>query len=450
MNASREHHSHTLAHRNPMHRIPALLLSAFLAAQGIAQGYQPGSPGRTPRPGAMAQIETEPPFLWEYAETPYGYPKGNLYTSPEGTFSALFGEQPTVHELRPMGTPMLLYQGMLKHREDLASNIHVHLMPGLKTEDAALMRTFVLDSHKAYAASLKAKTLRLAIRDHTAGGGPMILEFEVEYKLEDIPMRSCGFTALKREHNLRAYAQYCPLLNAEEIAIARHFPTTVSLPGVDALNLATSASAQSSTTSNSSVYRALEFDDGVSLELPSNWKLLSDSTRQTMDAARVARETAAIGEPQDSKLPFAANLYGDGGHVLAMANLRFYSQMTMTQASVLALDGELLQAIDDLAREETENNMRRTGQEISWLGARRVAIGDLVAIVCSYERKSADLLDHFCVRLVRFHDGPRSFTLTLSHRKSQTALLKPICDHIMRSLRRKPAQSNTLPAEAKK
>jgi hypothetical protein len=433
-----------------MARTSALLLAAFLTAQASAQGYLPDRSGRIPRLGASAQIEIEPPFLWEYAETPYGYPKGQLYTSPEGTFSALFGDPPAVHQLRPMGTPMLLYQGMLKHREDLASNVHVHLMPGLKSDDAALMRTFVLDSHKAYAASLKAKTLRLAIRDHTPGGGPMILEFEVEYKLEDIPMRSCGFSALQREHTLRAYAQYCPLLNAEEIAIARHFPTTVSLPGVDALNLAASNAEPATATSKSSLYQKLEVDDGVTLDVPSNWKRLSDSTRQTMDAARVARETAATGEPLESKLPFAANLYGDGGHVLAMANLRFYYQMTMTQANVLALDGELLQAIDDLAREETEKNMRRLGQEISWLGARRVALGDLVAIVCSYERKSADLLDHFCVRLVRIHDGPRSFTLTLSHRKSQTALLKPICDHIMRSLRRKPAQSMSSPSESKK
>jgi hypothetical protein len=349
-----------------------------------------------------------------------------------------------------MGTPMTLYQGSVQHREGIATNVHVTVAPGLKTDDVSMLRKVVFDSHSSYEKSLNAKRLRTAVRDFTGSQGPMMLEFEVEYKFDDVPVRSIGFWALTPDRMVRAYAQFCPLLNAEEVAIARHFPTTVSIPGVDALSLAQQQSEPSADAQKSDLYRTLEFESGVSLDLPSNWKILSDSTRQTMDASRVAREIEAQGAALDSQLPFAANLYGDAGHVLAMANLRFYAQMPTTQAEIQAMDGETLQALDDALHEESVGQMQRMGQTVTWLGAQRAAIGDLVAVVCSYERVSADPLDHFCVRLVRIHDGPRSFTLTLSHRKSQTALLKPICDHIMRSLRRKPAQSSSLPSEAKK
>lgn len=434
-----------------MQRTATLLLTVSLATTALAQGYDWDTLRPQPRARSSELAATDPPFLWEYAEAPYGYPKGNLYTSPEGTFSAQFGDVPTMHQLRPMGKPMLLYQGTLKHREDIVSNVHVTLAPGLRTDDAELMRTFVLDSHQVYEKTLSAKRLRIAIRDHTPSNGPMLLEFEVEYKLEDIPMRSCGFWALTPQHMLRAYAQYCPLLNAEEIAIARHFPTTVSLPGVDALSLARKTAEPSSTSTYSGLFRTLELKDGVSLVLPPNWTPLSESAKQTLDASRVAWEIEAIGEPLDSTLPFAANLYGEGRHVLAMINLRYYAQMTKTQQDVRDLNGETLQEIDDGLHSEVETLMQRTGQTLNWLGARRVVIGDLVALVCSYERITADRLDHFCVRLVRIYDGPRSFTLTLSYRKSQAILLKPICDHIMRSLRRKAGSASSpvlVPLEA--
>src|SRR2546423_1498555 len=80
----------------------------------------------------------------------------------------------------------------------------------------------------------------------------------------------------------------------------------------------------------------------VSIEIPRNWRILSDNTRMTLDSFVEALDLGNI----SSDLGFAANLYDDAGKTMALVNVRYYPDNTTQQSDIETFDQADIQYFD--------------------------------------------------------------------------------------------------------
>ena len=79
-------------------------------------------------------------------------------------------------------------------------------------------------------------------------------------------------------------------------------------------------------------FLAVRLPNAVTVELPKNWTALSNNQRITIDSwVQAKRETAGASNPS-SDLTFAANYYDEQGKTVAIFNIRYYPEQTVTQA----------------------------------------------------------------------------------------------------------------------
>ncbi len=184
-----------------------------------------------------------------------------------------------------------------------------------------------------------------------------------------------------------------------------------------------------------SPYIRLPLPRGVSLELPRNWTPISGHSKQTMEAA-VAAITADKAELRDSELAFAANLYDDNGRTAGIFNIRYYPQLKLSQADVAHLTKEDVSTLDSEMRKGMESTLPRIGMSvILWEGTKLVRINGKGVLLTTYRRTGMANSGPFRVQLVRFIDGSRSFTVTLSYAERMQVLLKPITQYVISSIR---------------
>lgn len=178
---------------------------------------------------------------------------------------------------------------------------------------------------------------------------------------------------------------------------------------------------------------SFKLQNGVSFELPRNWKVIDWNTRTTLDAA-----VAAI-QPTDlnSELPFAANLYDYTNKTIALMNVRIYPDMDVYQHEVFKFSRSDLFEIDAAL----EQSLRKAGDTsgfilTNWYGTERIVIGNKIYLISKYRRTSrANPTSFFRVSLLRLLDGKKSFTVTHSYQEKQEFLLRPIVDHIIKSVK---------------
>lgn len=176
--------------------------------------------------------------------------------------------------------------------------------------------------------------------------------------------------------------------------------------------------------------------EGVSIELPRNWIVLSNNQKFTLDTAvEAALDFRTIVSPTSS-LPFAANYYDDSGRVAAMVNIRYYPELDISQTDAAEATAADLRELDVALKQSLTQGVDAIGSTIThWMGTEKVTISGIVAFQTEYLRRSLRSSDNFRVRLVRVFAGPRSFTLTVSYVASDIGLLEKITDHIIASLR---------------
>ena len=180
------------------------------------------------------------------------------------------------------------------------------------------------------------------------------------------------------------------------------------------------------------LYVHFKLTNGISFDLPKNWRVIDTNTRTTLDASVVARYPVKI----HSSLPFAANLYNSNNQTIGIMNIRVYPTMDVSQNEVINLNSSSLNEFNKQLRSSISNAVKLAGgQLIEWYGTEKVQIKQKVYLLTKYKRRSAlDRNKYFKVSLLRLLDRNSSFTLTTSYDESNEFLLKPITNVIINSI----------------
>lgn len=181
----------------------------------------------------------------------------------------------------------------------------------------------------------------------------------------------------------------------------------------------------------------VQLPHGLKIEMSRNWTVFSGKTRTLLDSSVEARLGTADFR---GALNFAANLYSEAGPTIAIMNVRYYPEKTVTQSEVKNITRSEFREFDVLLREALVKGLDKSGIKfLSWGGSQIVNVNGMVAILSQYRRKSITGSGAvFKVQLVRVLAGPRSFTLTASYDESLEFLLKPIIDRMVRSIKASP------------
>ncbi len=175
----------------------------------------------------------------------------------------------------------------------------------------------------------------------------------------------------------------------------------------------------------------------VSICLENGWQPILGGKLTTLDALGSGGKLLDF-----TKLSFAANLYGADNAVSGMMNIRRYPTETITQADILSYTRtseeayELVSEVDTAIQETIKTELPRRGIKIlSWFGTTLDRLDGKAVFITSYRRLSAARKTVFVVRLVRYFNGPESFTLTLSHRENLGAGILKELNEVKESVR---------------
>ena len=177
----------------------------------------------------------------------------------------------------------------------------------------------------------------------------------------------------------------------------------------------------------------IKLSNGVSFEMPRNWKIFSSSTRDALD-------TLATNEIENlitSSLPFAANLYDDNGSTIGILNVRIYPEMDVYQLEVYLMTKLEVMEIDEFIEENIRMQLPLVGTKVlQWDGTDKIVIGSKLVLHTQYVRSSIkNPKNKFRVNLYRFLDGGKSFTMTLSYQERYSDILLPIIRRIAHGCR---------------
>ena len=186
-------------------------------------------------------------------------------------------------------------------------------------------------------------------------------------------------------------------------------------------------------TSFSSSFDTISLSNGISFELPKNWKIISDNTRVTLDAYT---ESEFPIRNISTELPFAANLYNENGKTIGIMNVRIYpSGIQIEQREVKNFSNSVMKIIDEELKKNLEIAMTKLGTKIlSWGGSKIQFINGKWVIITSYRRSSIYGEAIFKVTLARVLDKNKSYTLTASFDESHEFFLSPITTKIISSM----------------
>lgn len=181
---------------------------------------------------------------------------------------------------------------------------------------------------------------------------------------------------------------------------------------------------------------------GVSVEMPTNWVVLSGNQRITLDSAVKSILDLSGIKQGGSELPFAANYYDDKGNTLGIMNVRYYPKLELTQADAQSANAQDVGELDAALKQNMIPVMRTFNMTVtSWEGTQKSVINGIIVFLTEYHRKALKGSGRFRVRLVRVLAGDRSFTLTVSYHEAASFLLKPITNEIINSLRMEGVKS---------
>jgi hypothetical protein len=179
-------------------------------------------------------------------------------------------------------------------------------------------------------------------------------------------------------------------------------------------------------------YKTVNLPKGVSIDVPTNWQVISDNQRITLDAY-----VETLYEPIDSDFPFAANYYNDYGEVDALLNIRYYPWIEINQQDVINATSDEVKYLDSVLYENISLSMKAVdGKILSWNGTTKEYINGVMTLLTEYRRYSGISKSDARVRLVRVINGNKSFTLTVSYDDTlqSSFLLKGITNRIIESL----------------
>lgn len=183
---------------------------------------------------------------------------------------------------------------------------------------------------------------------------------------------------------------------------------------------------------------AIHLPQGVQIELPGNWEVLSKDKKQriTLDSAAPSLNERARIFDASSDLNFAGSYFDGAGKSAALVNVRYYPNSAISQADVRAAGPSDIRELDRALRDAVAKGSQTDGFSVlDWHDTSKQVINGMTALVTEYKRSPIKSNGKFKVRLVRVFNGGKSFSLTVSYREDQESVLRPICDRIISSIR---------------
>lgn len=179
-----------------------------------------------------------------------------------------------------------------------------------------------------------------------------------------------------------------------------------------------------------SCFIRVPLQQGVSVEVPKNWILLSESHRMTIETVMEAR-----GKQPLSPLAFGANLL-DGDTTIASVNTQFYPNEKRTQDELQLLTSRDLKKIDLTVEQAAKESSKDFGVRVTkCFHSRKKVINGIYTFIIEYLHTGVGDQGLMRIRSVRVWNGARSFAVTFTYRERQAMILLPIIDYMTNSIR---------------
>jgi|688.fasta_scaffold191533_3 hypothetical protein len=130
-----------------------------------------------------------------------------------------------------------------------------------------------------------------------------------------------------------------------------------------------------------SLFQEHKFSDGITIKIPTNWKIIDSSATQQFDTNTEAKTGNAQG---DNKILLAANLYMKESAPSATARLSVRKKPTATEQDFEAIPDSELQAAVEKKRDAVERSLRPLGYSVSKYSERREKLAGHSVLTTSY------------------------------------------------------------------
>jgi hypothetical protein len=178
-----------------------------------------------------------------------------------------------------------------------------------------------------------------------------------------------------------------------------------------------------------SLFQRHTFPYGISLQVPTNWKILEAAATQQLDT-----NTEAIsGVPQgNNKILMAANLYMDGTEPVATARLSVRFGTTLSESEFQAMPESEFRAQSDINRASLEKSLRVVGRSLVTYSERREMLAGHLGHTSTYI--SAENGRKMVNTLTILFLGDRKIKLHTAYDAANDATTKATLDQIRASL----------------
>lgn len=173
----------------------------------------------------------------------------------------------------------------------------------------------------------------------------------------------------------------------------------------------------------------VELPQGISLQIPVSWVVLSGNETMELDAfvkSLLLQRTGAI--------EFQATLKNENAQSIARLQVHYWHS-EKRQLDILGLSDFDLTGYDDSVRHQMAVQLHRVGSPItSWHGTTKGTINGLNVLISEYSRASSSIAGHFRVQILRVYCGLGSFSLLVSYHEEAIRPLRPTVDKIIATL----------------
>jgi len=174
----------------------------------------------------------------------------------------------------------------------------------------------------------------------------------------------------------------------------------------------------------------------MTIDIPGEWVVLDKNEMKTLESLvrQMVSANQIVVDGQNSYLSFMAGLYDDSGDK-AKVIIRNYPDSQFTQRHVQ--NKQFLKDFEEGLKEGAAKAARAGGVKIlSWGKGYKKDIAGKIAFLNTYRRTAyPGQKGTFFVKLIRFFDGSKTFSITISYNETQKDMLQPICTKILESVR---------------
>lgn len=121
---------------------------------------------------------------------------------------------------------------------------------------------------------------------------------------------------------------------------------------------------------------------GLELEFPRNWVVFSNNQRITLNTWVESKLDLSNIPLPNSKLSFAANYYDKSRKAVGIANVRYYSDVEITQGEARQISSEDVKVLDSVLKEGILRSMRALNMSVlSWSGTKKTFINGITTFI---------------------------------------------------------------------